>query len=195
MKDYLDLFSMVYFDADGGDGDGGEPSDPPGTDGGEGQDGDPPQTFTQDQVNEFNKKAREKGKRQAMKELQADLDELEELRKKGKSQDELLSSENEELKTKLTVIESRADIAEAKVTAYEAGVSKENLNRAVKLMSAEDGETMEERIASVLKEFPELKAKEKPKLPDDIGGETGSTTPSKKTALLSAARKGAGLPG
>lgn len=133
----------------------------------------PEKTFTQTEVNAMNMKSKSKYLKGLGFENEEDYKEALQKKKDNLSADEKIkameATSNEAL--------SRADKAEAKLTAIELGVPTARLEKVLKLAQTYDGDDMNAKINEVLKEFPEFKAASGvPKFGNDLGGGKGGET-------------------
>lgn len=142
----------------------------------------PEKTFTQEQVNAINAKTKDKflkslgfESEDAYKKHLADEEAKKPLEEKLKG---LETSNNEAL--------SRAETAEAKLKALELGVPTKKLAKVIKLAQTYDGETMDAKIAEVLKEFPEFKTTGVPPFGNELGDKGGESKEDKLKKLFKA---------
>lgn len=76
---------------------------------------------------------------------------------KNKTEAEKAIAQAKEAGDKLTAAETRALNAELKAEALAAGIDPKKLDRALKLAASSEGETPADKIAGLLKDFPEFK--------------------------------------
>ena len=115
---------------------------------------EPPKTFTQEEVNAINVKTKNKFyKDLGFKDEEAYKEDLATKQANMGAVEKLAAAELANSET-LT----RAEVAEAKVAVLELGVPKNKADRVIKLAKTYDGETMADKVAAVLKEYPEFKA-------------------------------------
>ena len=158
-----------------------------------------PDKYTDEWVNNLvagkSKEAAEKARREIYKELGVkDADELKKLREMKEAQmtaEERMKAELEESNKASDEIKKEAEGIRAENEALKKGVPADKVERVKKLVlsGVYEGETVAEKVAAVLAEFPEY-AKS---VPGDIGAKTGNQTVSEETRLLELARKQAGL--
>ena len=158
-----------------------------------------PDKYTDEWVNNLvagkSKEAAEKARRDVYKELGVkDADELKKLREMKEAQmtaEERMKAELEESNKASDEIKKEAEGIRAENEALKKGVPADKDERVKKLVlsGVYEGETVAEKVAAVLAEFPEY-AKA---VPGDIGAKTGNQTVSEETRLLELARKQAGL--
>lgn len=158
-----------------------------------------PDKYTDEWVNNLvagkSKEAAEKARREIYKELGVkDADELKKLREMKEAQmtaEERMKAELEESNKASDEIKKEAEGIRAENEALKKGVPADKVERVKKLVlsGVYEGETVAEKVAAVLAEFPEY-AKA---VPGDIGAKTGNQTVSEETRLLELARKQAGL--
>jgi len=158
-----------------------------------------PEKYTDEWVNNLvagkSKEAAEKARREIYKELGVkDADELKKLREMKEAQmtaEERMKAELEESNKASDEIKKEAEGIRAENEALKKGVPADKVERVKKLVlsGVYEGETVAEKVAAVLAEFPEY-AKA---VPGDIGAKTGNQTVSEETRLLELARKQAGL--
>ena len=191
MQRYLDgdLYQREE-DTGGGSGGEAEEDDKPDDQGGE-------RTFTQQEVNSMLAKNKRSLKKNLLSEMGIDdpdgaKNTLEEMRKWKESQmskEEKLSTDLQGATAQLEEANGKAAMAEAKVELLLAGVDKDKLPRAVKLIGTYDEGTAAEQAAALLVDFPELKAKVAGTAPPNVGGGSGGSTPDAKEAALAEMRK------
>ncbi|MDC7224204.1 MAG: hypothetical protein PQJ60_10720 [Spirochaetales bacterium] len=192
---YLDgaLYPMEEDDGgstggDSGSGDDGDAKD---------KTGDGGKTFSQEEVNSLLAKNKRNLKKNILAEMGIDDQDgakntLEEMRKWKESQmskEEKLTADLQGVSSKLEEANGRASVAEAKVELLLAGVDKDKLPRAVKLIGTYDEGTSAEQAAALLVDFPELKGKAAGQAPPNVGGGSGGSTPDAREAALSEMRK------
>ena len=158
-----------------------------------------PDKYTDEWVNNLvagkSKEAAEKARREIYKELGVkDADELKKLREMKEAQmtaEERMKAELEESNKASDEIKKEAEGIRAENEALKKGVPADKVERVKKLVlsGVYEGETVAEKVAAVLAEFPEY-AKA---VPGDIGAKTGNQTVSEESRLLELARKQAGL--
>lgn len=158
-----------------------------------------PDKYTDEWVNNLvagkSKEAAEKARREIYKELGVkDADELKKLREMKEAQmtaEERMKAELEESNKASDEIKKEAEGIRAENEALKKGVPADKVERVKKLVlsGVYEGETVAEKVAAVLAEFPEY-AKS---VPGDIGAKTGNQTVSEESRLLELARKQAGL--
>lgn len=158
-----------------------------------------PDKYTDEWVNNLvagkSKEAAEKARREIYKELGVkDADELKKLREMKEAQmtaEERMKAQLEESNKASDEIKKEAEGIRAENEALKKGVPADKVERVKKLVlsGVYEGETVAEKVAAVLAEFPEY-AKA---VPGDIGAKTGNQTVSEETRLLELARKQAGL--
>ena len=158
-----------------------------------------PEKYTDEWVNNLvagkSKEAAEKARREIYKELGVkDADELKKLREMKEAQmtaEERMKAELEESNKASDEIKKEAEGIRAENEALKKGVPADKVERVKKLVlsGVYEGETVAEKVAAVLAEFPEY-AKS---VPGDIGAKTGNQTVSEESRLLELARKQAGL--
>jgi len=158
-----------------------------------------PEKYTDEWVNNLvagkSKEAAEKARRDIYKELGVkDADELKKLREMKEAQmtaEERMKAQLEESNKASDEIKKEAEEIRAENEALKKGVPADKVERVKKLVlsGVYEGETVAEKVAAVLAEFPEY-AKS---VPGDIGAKTGNQTVSEETRLLELARKQAGL--
>lgn len=134
-------------------------------------------TFTQEEVNAINAKTKNK----YLKELGFDSEEaykkhLEDLQK-NKPLEEKLKGEETAKQEAL----SRAEKAEAKLSAINAGVPSSKADKVVKLAQTYEGDDIDAKIKAVLEDFPELKGVS---TPDKFGNPIGDKKPQNKEKEL-----------
>lgn len=158
--------------------------------------------YTDKQLNDLI--AREATKREAaakaamMKELGVDTPEalaaLKKLREEKMTESERSAASLKAKDDAVLAARAEADAARAEVEAFKAGISAENLARAIKLAGTYEGATMAEKIAAVVADFPMLKGKAGA---GTVGGTLGVETKheqlNEQEELLAKARKQAGL--
>lgn len=88
--------------------------------------------------------------------LKEDLKTLKEIQDKGKTEAERLAASAKEATDKLTTAEAEALAAKTENAALRAGVHPDKVERFVKLAAGYEG-TPAERVAAMLKDFPEFK--------------------------------------
>ena len=158
--------------------------------------------YTDKQLNDLI--AREATKREAatkaaiMKELGVDtpeaLAELKKLREEKMTESERAAASLKAKDDAVLAARADADAARAEVEAFKAGISAENLAKAIKLAGTYDGATMAEKIAAVVADFPMLKGKAGATAGGgSLGVETKHEELSEVEAMLAKARKQAGL--
>ena len=153
--------------------------------------------YTDKQLNDLIAKNAAKAAEKARAELLGsigvkDASEIEALKKAREAQ----MTEAEKLKAELDALkgadaESKkaADAIRAENAALKKGVPADKVGRVVKLSAGYDGESVEERVAAVLEEFPEFI-----KVPvKDIGAPAHGQTQNEADALLEKARAQLGL--
>ena len=175
-----------------------EPVDPVKTDQEPKQD-QKPEKYTDEWVNNLvagkSKEAAEKARKELYKELGVkDADELKKLREMKEAQmtaEERMKAQLEESNKASDEIKKEAEGIRAENEALKKGVPADKVERVKKLVlsGVYEGETVAEKVAAVLAEFPEY-AKS---VPGDIGAKTGNQTVSEESRLLELARKQAGL--
>ena len=158
-----------------------------------------PDKYTDEWVNNLvagkSKEAAEKARKELYKELGVkDADELKKLREMKEAQmtaEERMKAELEESNKASDEIKKEAEGIRAENEALKKGVPADKVERVKKLVlsGVYEGETVAEKVAAVLAEFPEY-AKS---VPGDIGAKTGNQTVNEETRLLELARKQAGL--
>jgi len=89
--------------------------------------------------------------------LKDDLKALKAFRESSQTEAEKLAASAKEANDKLSASEARAMAAELKAEALAAGVDPKKLDRALKLAASSDGESPADKVASLLKDFPEFK--------------------------------------
>jgi len=158
--------------------------------------------YTDKQLNDLI--AREATKREAaaksamMKELGVDTPEdlaaLKKLREEKMTESERSAASLKAKDDAVIAAKAEADAARAEVEALKAGISAENLTKAIKLAGTYDGATMAEKIAAVVADFPMLKGKPGASARGGaLGVETRHEELSEVEAMLAKARKQAGL--
>lgn len=153
--------------------------------------------YTDKQLNDLIAKNSAKAAEKARAELLGsigvkDASEIEELKKARESQ----MTEAEKLKAELDALKGAdgeakkaADAIRAENAALKKGVPADKVDRVVKLSAGYDGESVDERVAAVLEEFPEFV-----KVPvRDIGAPAHGQTQNEADALLEKARAQLGL--
>lgn len=158
-----------------------------------------PEKYTDEWVNNLvagkSKEAAEKARKELYKELGVkDADELKKLREMKEAQmtaEERMKAQLEESNKASEEIKKEAEGIRAENEALKKGVPADKVERVKKLVlsGVYEGETVAEKVAAVLAEFPEY-AKS---VPGDIGAKTGNQTVNEETRLLELARKQAGL--
>lgn len=158
-----------------------------------------PEKYSDEWVNNLvagkSKEAAEKARREIYKELGVkDADELKKLREMKEAQmtaEERMKAQLEESNKASDEIKKEAEGIRAENEALKKGVPADKVERVKKLVlsGVYEGETVAEKVAAVLAEFPEY-AKS---VPGDIGAKTGNQTVNEETRLLDLARKQAGL--
>lgn len=158
-----------------------------------------PEKYTDEWVNNLvagkSKEAAEKARREIYKELGVkDADELKKLREMKEAQmtaEERMKAQLEESNKASDEIKKEAEGIRAENEALKKGVPADKVERVKKLVlsGVYEGETVAEKVAAVLAEFPEYVKS----VPGDIGAKTGNQTVSEETRLLELARKQAGL--
>lgn len=121
-------------------------------------------TFTQDEVNQLIGGAKTKAQEKILKDLGIDnIDNVKDALKRLKEKQEAEMTEverhkkqNEELTKKLTEIENAKNTAETKSLMLMKGIDKDKIERALKLANTFDGETIDQKIDMMLKEYPEF---------------------------------------
>lgn len=175
-----------------------EPTEPVKTDAEPKQD-PKPEKYTDEWVNNLvagkSKEAAEKARREIYKELGVkDADELKKLREMKEAQmtaEERMKAELEESNKASDEIKKEAEGIRAENEALKKGVPGDKVERVKKLVlsGVYEGETVAEKVAAVLAEFPEYVKS----VPGDIGAKTGNQSVSEESRLLDLARKQAGL--
>ena len=158
-----------------------------------------PDKYTDEWVNNLvagkSKEAAEKARREIYKELGVkDADELKKLREMKEAQmtaEERMKAQLEESNKASDEIKKEAEGIRAENEALKKGVPADKVERVKKLVlsGVYEGETVAEKVAAVLAEFPEYAMP----VPGDIGAKTGNQTVSEESRLLELARKQAGL--
>lgn len=158
-----------------------------------------PEKYSDEWVNNLvagkSKEAAEKARKELYKELGVkDDDELKKLREMKEAQmtaEERMKAQLEESNKASDEIKKEAEGIRAENEALKKGVPADKVERVKKLVlsGVYEGETVAEKVAAVLAEFPEY-AKA---VPGDIGAKTGNQTVNEETRLLELARKQAGL--
>lgn len=158
-----------------------------------------PEKYSDEWVNNLvagkSKEAAEKARKELYKELGVkDADELKKLREMKEAQmtaEERMKAQLEESNKASEEIKKEAEGIRAENEALKKGVPADKVERVKKLVlsGVYEGETVAEKVAAVLAEFPEY-AKS---VPGDIGAKTGNQTVNEETRLLELARKQAGL--
>lgn len=158
--------------------------------------------YTDKQLNDLI--VREATKREAaaksamMKELGVDTPEalaaLKKLREEKMTESERSAASLKASADAVTAAKAEADAARAEVEAFKAGISAENLTKAIKLAGTYEGATMAEKIAAVVADFPMLKGKAGAAAGGGaLGVETTHQQLNEEQELLAKARKQAGL--
>lgn len=158
--------------------------------------------YTDKQLNDLI--AREATKREAatkaamMKELGVDTPEalaaLKKLREEKMTESERSAASLKAKDDAVLAARADADAARAEVEAFKAGISAENLTKAIKLAGTYEGATMAEKIAAVVADFPMLKGKAGTSTGGGaLGVETTHQQLNEEEELLAKARKQAGL--
>ena len=189
----------MFYEADGSSGGAPAVEEPVKTEPAEPKQDPKPEKYTDEWVNNLvagkSKEAAEKARREIYKELGVkDADELKKLREMKEAQmtaEERMKAELEESNKASDEIKKEAEGIRAENEALKKGVPADKVERVKKLVlsGVYEGETVAEKVAAVLAEFPEY-AKA---VPGDIGAKTGNQTVSEETRLLELARKQAGL--
>ena len=207
-----DLFKLLFMEPEGATG-GANPGenkgegeqtsrqgDDEGDKGKDPGDGKEQPTLTQSQVNALVGSAKSDAQKKALKELGvANMDEAKEALKRareledaGKTEAEKLKSDMEKLTQDAAENESRAEKAEAELSAFKSGVSADLVERVVRLSSSYEGDTVADRIAAVLKDFPEFLSR-KGTGPKDLGKETSDYGKSAADEIRAQVAKGMSL--
>lgn len=192
----------MFYEADGTSGGTpvAEPQEPVKTEPAEPVKTEPkPEKYTDEWVNNLvagkSKEAAEKARREIYKELGVkDADELKKLREMKEAQmtaEERMKAQLEESNKASEEIKKEAEGIRAENEALKKGVPADKVERVKKLVlsGVYEGETVAEKVAAVLAEFPEYVKS----VPGDIGAKTGNQTVSEESRLLELARKQAGL--
>ena len=158
-----------------------------------------PDKYTDEWVNNLvagkSKEAAEKARREIYKELGVkDAEELKKLREMKEAQmtaEERMKAQLEESNKASDEIKKEAEGKRAENEALKKGVPADKVERVKKLVlsGVYEGETVAEKVAAVLAEFPEYVKS----VPGDIGAKTGNQSVSEESRLLELARKQAGL--
>lgn len=139
----------------------------------------PAKTFTQEEVNALNAKAKNKFlKELGFEDMESYKKHLADVEAKKPLEEKLRGEEAAK-----TEALTRAEKAEAKLAAIEAGVSSKKADRVVKLAQTYEGDDITAKIKAVLEDFPELKGD--PSAPKDkFGNPIGDKkTKSRETEL------------
>ena len=143
---------------------------------------EPPKTFTQEEVNAINVKTKNKFyKDLGFKDEEAYKEDLATKQANMGAVEKLAAAELANSET-LT----RAEVAEAKVAVLELGVPKNKADRVIKLAKTYDGENMADKVAAVLKEYPEFKAAGVPAFGNGTGGENQESREEKLKKVFKA---------
>ena len=187
------MIERVFFSPDGVDGGATEPqiAEP------QGQEAPEVAKYTNKQLNDLIAKNAAKAAEKARAELLGsigvkDASEIEALKKAREAQ----MTEAEKLKAELDALkgadaESKkaVDAVKAENAALKKGVPADKVDRVVKLSAGYEGDTVEERVAAVLADFPEFtKGQVK-----DIGAPAHGQTQNEADSLLEKARAQLGL--
>lgn len=121
--------------------------------------------------------------------LKDDMKALKALQDANKTEAEKLAASAKEATDKLTAAETRALNAEIKAELLGAGVPKDKIDRALKLVPGYEGETVEAKVAALVKEFPEFKGA----AGQNFGGASKNQGADENATLLAQARAAAGL--
>jgi hypothetical protein len=139
-------------------------------------------TFTQEEVNAINIKTKNKFyKDLGFKDEEAYKEDLATKQANMGAVEKLAAAELANSET-LT----RAEVAEAKVAVLELGVPKNKADRVIKLAKTYDGENMADKVAAVLKEYPEFKAAGVPAFGNGTGGENQESREEKLKKVFKA---------
>jgi len=153
--------------------------------------------YTDKQLNDLIAKNSAKAAEKARAELLGaigvkDASEIEALKKARESQMtevEKLKAELDALKAADSESKKAADAVKAENAALKKGVPADKVDRVVKLSAGYEGDTVEERVAAVLADFPEFA-----RVPvKDIGAPAHGQTQSEADSLLEKARAQLGL--
>lgn len=109
---------------------------------------------------------------------------------KNRTEAEKLAAQAKEAGDKLTAAEARALNAELKAEALAAGVDPKKLDRALKLAASSEGETPADKIAGLLKDFPEFKGGAGSQ---NFGGQSRDQGGDKTAAMVSQVEAAMGL--
>ena len=192
--------NRMFYEADGTSGGtpAAEPQEPVKTDSEPKQD-PKPDKYTDEWVNNLvagkSKEAAEKARREIYKELGVkDADELKKLREMKEAQmtaEERMKAELEESNKASDEIKKEAEGIRAENEALKKGVPADKVERVKKLVlsGVYEGETVAEKVAAVLAEFPEY-AKS---VPETLAQRLAIRRSAKKQDCLTLARKQAGL--
>jgi hypothetical protein len=136
-------------------------------------------TFSQDDVNRMIGEAKKTGMTKVLKDLGIDsIESAKDGLTKFREWQESQKSESEKINSKLTeyekeLIEKNKQVEElnAKFTALNKGVNIDKVDKVIKLISAYEGDQLEDKIDAILTEFPDYK---KNNVPSFVGGQTAS---------------------
>lgn len=125
---------------------------------------EPIKTFSQEELNSIIGTTKQKEREKILKELGVeDVNNVKDALKRLKEKQEAEMTEverhkkqNEELTKKLTEIENAKNTAETKSLMLMKGIDKDKIERALKLANTFDGETIDQKIDMMLKEYPEF---------------------------------------
>jgi hypothetical protein len=202
---YEELLKMVFFGPadDGGAGGDTPPADPTPPDG-DPPAADPPPAdntpkYTDEQLNNLVAKKAAKEAEKLLKEaglettgnLKEDVKKLNEFKNSQKSELEKLADQNKAAEDKATAARQEADNARAEAEALKSGVPAEKVEkvRRLAMSGSYEGDTVAEKVAAVIADFPEFVKSGQP-----FGSQTQTKTQDATEKALAEARKLAGLP-
>lgn len=157
--------------------------------------------FTQAQLDEIIRERLEKNKKTMLKEFgieeteNIDLKEIvskwKEDQEKNKSNEDKLNDKIKEYEENQTSLKSKIEEYEAKFIAYNKGISGDKLDKVVRLASAYDGDTFEDKLNNLIKDIPELAiTKEEDKKLPNISKKTNDESISELEAFRLQLRQG-----
>lgn len=153
--------------------------------------------YTDKQLNDLIAKNSAKAAEKARAELlgsigvndESEIEALKKAREAQMTEAEKLKAELDALKSADAEAKKAADAIRAENAALKKGVPADKVDRVVKLSAGYDGDSVDERVAAVLEEFPEFV-----KVPvKDIGAPAHGQTQNEADALLEKARAQLGL--
>lgn len=146
-----------------------DPEDNPEPTGNEDKEKDEEVTFSEEQqakIDELIKQSKLKGKSEQEKAMQKMIDELnEKIENAGKSETEKAEAEKQKQLDKLTQLEKETEQKDITIAALTKGVPSDKVNKFVKLAALSEADEIEDKVAEVLKEFPEFIPKEEEEKP------------------------------